>query len=277
MRALRLRSHTKVWSQLSPFQSLVPFSSSTASANPSSSNSSFDKAEGGSGVYRNTLQSQRPSSITWRKEFRNSASFIGTVDQPVKVLSSDGDSICAYTVLTVSSSNQSNGALRIVLNLRDEMGKLCLNHLKPNDIIYVSGPLGTFTKADQNGNLSLRYKVIVKELNYVMQRCGSASRKNEEQESNKGETVFEKYKNRLHLWQVFFSNPYEWWDNRKCKVNPLLPDFKHKDTGEALWLSPNDPPWIKKQLEKLDSIIAEHGPFERIGRRARVSEWEYDA
>ena len=92
-----------------------------------------------------------------------------------------------------------------------------------------------------------------------------------------GLTGLERYRNRLHLWQVFFSSPYEWWDNRKGKVNPKLPDFKHKDTGEVLWLSPNDPPWIKKQLQLLDSKMAEQGQGEARGRRARVSKWEYDA
>lgn len=84
----------------------------------------------------------------------------------------------------------------------------------------------------------------------------------------------EKWRDRLHLWQVFFSNPYEWWDNRKQKLYPGSPDFKHKDTGEALWLSPNDPPWIKKQLQLLDS---EMGLGEPVDGRTRLSKWEYDA
>lgn len=83
----------------------------------------------------------------------------------------------------------------------------------------------------------------------------------------------DKYKDRLHLWQVFFSNPYEWWDNREGKKNPRQPDFKHKDTGEALWLSRNDPPWIEKQLQLLD----ERMPKQRHGeQRSCVSEWQYD-
>ncbi|KAG9135190.1 hypothetical protein Leryth_013477 [Lithospermum erythrorhizon] len=63
----------------------------------------------------------------------------------------------------------------------------------------------------------------------------------------------DKYSMKLHLWQVFFSNPLEWRDLRKCKKNPRQPDFRHKDTGEALWLSHNDPPWIQRQLQLLDS------------------------
>lgn len=36
--------------------------------------------------------------------------------------------------------------------------------------------------------------------------------------------------------------------------NPKYPDFKHKDTGEALWVEGrNNPPWVKSQLAKLDT------------------------
>lgn len=36
--------------------------------------------------------------------------------------------------------------------------------------------------------------------------------------------------------------------------NPKYPDFKHKDTGEALWVEGrNNPSWVKSQLAILDS------------------------
>lgn len=65
--------------------------------------------------------------------------------------------------------------------------------------------------------------------------------------------IIQKRRDHLHLWQIFFANPYEWWDNRDGKLNPRMPDFKHKDTSEALWLTDNDPPWINQQLRLLDS------------------------
>lgn len=35
--------------------------------------------------------------------------------------------------------------------------------------------------------------------------------------------------------------------------NPKYPDFKHKDTGEALWIEGKyNPPWVKSQLAILD-------------------------
>ncbi|XP_076931352.1 protein OSB1, mitochondrial-like [Bidens hawaiensis] len=56
------------------------------------------------------------------------------------------------------------------------------------------------------------------------------------------------------LWQEFFANPVDWWDNRKNKRSPYYPDFKHKDTGEALWVEGRmNPSWIKSELSKLES------------------------
>ncbi|KAL0438652.1 UNVERIFIED_CONTAM: protein OSB1, mitochondrial [Sesamum latifolium] len=83
----------------------------------------------------------------------------------------------------------------------------------------------------------------------------------------------QKRRNRLHLWQIFFANPYEWWDDRNCKLSPKAPDFKHKDTGEVLWLKDNDPPWIKRQLQLIDSRLSKRSPGER--RNACCSNLEY--
>lgn len=48
---------------------------------------------------------------------------------------------------------------RILLKMWDEMAELCFKHLKPNDFIYVAGRLGSYTKADQNGNSRLYHEV----------------------------------------------------------------------------------------------------------------------
>ncbi|KAK9820986.1 hypothetical protein WJX81_001114 [Elliptochloris bilobata] len=52
-------------------------------------------------------------------------------------------------------------------------------------------------------------------------------------------------------WRRFFADPTRYWDNRVGKRNERAPDFKHKDTGEALWM--NDryaPPWVAAELER---------------------------
>ncbi|KAK9270303.1 hypothetical protein L1049_025881 [Liquidambar formosana] len=266
-------------SNATPFslQKFIPFSSASA-ANPRPSNFFSGDSEGGSAVYRHTLKFQRPTTMKWRKNFFNSVSFIGSVDRPLEVQARRTDGrLGVYTLLSVQTSRDSNRTFRILLQMLDEMAKMSLKHLKPDDFIYVSGQLQCYTKTDLNGKLRTYYKVIVNELNYVAQHGqGSTSKKFEKSDSGGGGTGLEKYKSRLHLWQLFFANPYEWWDNRKRKSNPKLPDFRHKDTDEALWINPDDPPWIKRQLQLHDLRIAGQGLGEHVSSRSRVSTWVYD-
>lgn len=58
----------------------------------------------------------------------------------------------------------------------------------------------------------------------------------------------EKQKKEAELWQNLVDSPQSWWDNRADKRSPKAPDFKHKDTGEALWLSPKTPSWVTDAL-----------------------------
>jgi hypothetical protein len=48
-------------------------------------------------------------------------------------------------------------------------------------------------------------------------------------------------------WRDLVQNPDKWWDNRIDKRNAKAPDFKHKETGEALWLN-ESPTWVLPQL-----------------------------
>ncbi|KAL5773530.1 hypothetical protein ACOSP7_013127 [Xanthoceras sorbifolium] len=48
-------------------------------------------------------------------------------------------------------------------------------------------------------------------------------------------------------WKDLVENPDKWWDNRLDKINQKSPDFKHKETGEGLWLD-NSPAWVLSKL-----------------------------
>lgn len=51
--------------------------------------------------------------------------------------------------------------------------------------------------------------------------------------------------------------------------NPKAPDFKHKDTGEALWIEGKyNPPWVKSQLAILDTRM---GSLQPNGSSSAVS------
>ncbi|KAM7259228.1 hypothetical protein ACFE04_014969 [Oxalis oulophora] len=57
---------------------------------------------------------------------------------------------------------------------------------------------------------------------------------------------------REESWKDVLANPDNWWDNRVGKKNPKSPDFKHKNSGEALWLD-TAPDWVKSKLPPLES------------------------
>ncbi|MCD7469124.1 Single-strand binding protein [Datura stramonium] len=206
-----------------------------------------------SAVYQHTLKFQRPSTIKQDRVLHNSVSLIGKIDSPIRRVNTRNGSFGLHTFLNVSASSQSRPSFKVMLKMWDEIAEVSMEHLKPYDLVYVRGHLGSYTKADENGKHRMRYQVVVKEINFVTPDVqASAAPKFEKKESG-GEDEQEKYRNRILLWQIFFSNPYEWMDFRKGKVNPNYPDFKHRDTGEVLWLRRDDPPWIKRHLDILDS------------------------
>ncbi|CAI9096757.1 OLC1v1032967C1 [Oldenlandia corymbosa var. corymbosa] len=204
-----------------------------------------------SSVYQEALKSQRPTTVVYKTQPVNSVSLIGTVTRELKRINCDAG-LGVHTVLKVSAARQSKQSFQVLLKMWHEMAEMSLNHLKPNDFIYVRGHLGSYMKADRNGNPWIHYQVDVKELNYVAK---TADDKPVYRKSNKLDLQddLEREKERLHLWQIFFANPYEWKDYRRSKVNPKHPDFKHMSTGEALWLQHDNPPWVKRQLQLLDS------------------------
>ncbi|XP_057718166.1 protein OSB1, mitochondrial-like [Arachis stenosperma] len=257
-----------------PFSTATPETTSFKERRRFTHSFDDDAVSGTSAAYSHTLKFQRPSTIDWHRGIENNASFIGTVTRQPKPVNSKNGCFGAFTVLKISNprcddSHSSN--LRVVLFMWDRLAEIALKHLKGNDFIYVSGSLRSYTKVDHSGNDNVNYQLVVKELDFVARKIGHEGHKR--LESIEAADSIQNNQNRLHLWHVFFSNPYEWWDHRKSKYNTKQPDFKHKDTGEVLWLSKYDPPWVRKQLELLDSKIAEG----RVMRpHSRVRTWVYD-
>ncbi|KAG5230965.1 protein OSB [Salix suchowensis] len=269
-------------------QRLAPFSSSSA-ANPRFSNYSTDEDDldeiDGSAVYRHTLSNQRPSTVEWKPSVVNLVRFIGTVDRSPIIYRTKGCGFGCYTLLHARDPHVSNRRFRILVEMWGEMAKMCIQHVKPNDNIYVSGHLESYFRLDRTGNPNSSYKIIASELCFIAQHnqrsdCQSLEEpesetclKFKEPESGACQKYMEPYsgaetgveKDRSHLcsWKAFFSNPHEWWDRRKFKKNSKFPDFKHKISGDALWLKSNDAPWIKTKLQLLDWKTGEHFEAER--------------
>ncbi|VVA13862.1 PREDICTED: OSB1 mitochondrial [Prunus dulcis] len=200
----------------------------------------------------------RPAEVQWKKELCNTVHLIGVVGLPIEIKHLPSGKVVAWTRLAVKKSSSDTSWIN--LTFWDEMAHVAFQHVEKGNQIYVIGRLITDSVETNEGKQQTYYKVVVQQLNFVEKGFSSLVLNDHDSDSitavrntgngaakNSTETTQE-------LWQAFFANPVDWWDNRKTKRNPKYPDFKHKDTGEALWIEGRyNPPWVKSQLAILDS------------------------
>lgn len=199
----------------------------------------------------------KPPEIPWSKELTNTVHLIGVVGTPIETKHLPSGKFLAWTRLAVRKSATHTSWIN--LTFWDELAHVASQHVEKGQQIYISGRLVSDVVESGDGKQQTYYKVVVQQLNFVERSSPSMS--SYDRESN-FMTAGKKYGNNSgnnmgsteELWQAFFVSPNEWWDNRKNKKNPKYPDFKHKDTGEALWVEGRyNPPWVKSQLAILDT------------------------
>ncbi|KAF8392289.1 hypothetical protein HHK36_022631 [Tetracentron sinense] len=210
----------------------------------------------------------RPSEIPWKKELCNSVNLIGIVGTPVQIKHLSSGKVLAWTRLGVKKS--ATDTVWINLTLWDELACVAFQHVEKGHRIYVSGRLVSDTVEGDDEKRQTYYKVVVQQLNFIEKTFSPLSPNERDTNSMTAGGKLGNYANNNsgsteELWQAFFANPVDWWDNRNNKIddsrmlcnlqrNPKYPDFKHKDTGEALWVEGKyNPPWVKSQLTILDS------------------------
>ncbi|CAI0402864.1 unnamed protein product [Linum tenue] len=218
---------------------------------------------------------ERPAEIPWNKELANGVQLIGVVGAPVEIKNLASGKVVAWTRLGFKKS--AADTCWINLTFWDELAQTAFQHVQKGNQIYVSGRLISDTVENEDGKVQTYYKVVVQQFNFI-ERNGSSSSSpsspsyDEEFNMNASGRKFNNSNNNNtsnmgsieEQWQAFFASPYEWWDNRKNKRNPKYPDFKHKDTGESLWVEGRyNPSWVKSQLaildEKMGSVQDENG------------------
>lgn len=210
----------------------------------------------------------RPAEIPWRKEQTNSVQLIGVVGTPVEIKHLTSGKALAWTRLAVKKSSSLTSWIN--LTFWDELAHIAFQHVEKGQQIYVSGRLVSDTVESDEGKQQTYYKVVVQQLNFVERSFSSLPSYDHDSNSmTAGRKLGSNAANSMgsieESWQAFFANPVEWWDNRKNKKNPKYPDFKHKDTGEALWVEGrNNPPWVKSQLAILDTRMGSLGQDGRM-------------
>ncbi|KAL6499530.1 hypothetical protein OROGR_027440 [Orobanche gracilis] len=200
-------------------------------------------------------QYPKPAEIQWKKEICNSVQFIGVIGAPVEIKHLPSGKILAWSRLAVKKSQ--TDTFWISLNFWDELAQVAFQHVEKGHQVYVAGRLVSDTVENDDGKQQTYYKVVVQQLNFIERGVPSVPLYNGDSNSatpSRKQYAANSTGSTEQLWQAFFANPLEWWDNRKNKRNPKYPDFKHKDTGEVLWVEGRyNPSWVKSQLAVLDS------------------------
>ncbi|WCJ21623.1 Single-stranded DNA-binding protein [Euphorbia peplus] len=228
--------------------------------------------------YNQPLEYPKPPEIQWNKDLCNSVHLIGTVGTPVEIKHLSSGKVLAWTRLAVKKS--ATDTTWINLTFWDELAQVASQHVEKGNQIYVAGRLISDIVENDEGKQHTYYKVVVQQLNFI-QRSSASSPSSPSYDGGSDNVTSRKFSNNgatgvgvTELWQAFFANPSEWWDNRNNKRNPKYPDFKHKDTGEALWVEGrNNPAWVKSQLEVLDERM---GSLQNQESRMHLSSFSGD-
>ncbi|KQK14078.1 protein OSB1, mitochondrial isoform X1 [Brachypodium distachyon] len=215
----------------------------------------------------------RPDEIPWSKDLSNSVRLIGTVGTDVELRQlPSGASVARGRIAVWKSATETTW---VTLAFWDDLAVMASEHVKQGDRIFVSGRLVSDTVDEGPEKRQVYYKVVVQQLNFIesfqpVRLYESESNQNTQggkhgyyvdndstsgsTENKNGDFLSSSSRSTEALWQAFFANPLDWWDNRQNKKNPRYPDFKHKSTGEALWVDGrNNPNWVISQLAVLDS------------------------
>ncbi|KAJ6337017.1 hypothetical protein OIU76_006810 [Salix suchowensis] len=226
--------------------------------------------------YSQTATHAKPDEIQWNKELCNSVHLIGVVGIPVEIKHLPSGKVVAWTRLAVKKSATDTSWIN--LTFWDELAHVASQHVEKGQQIYVSGRLISDSVENDDGKLQTYYKVVVQQLNFIERSSptGLYDRGSNNVEAGRklGNNSANDMGSTEERWQAFFANPMEWWDNRKDKRNPKYPDFKHKDTGEALWVEGRyNPSWVKSQLAILDERM---GSLRDQDSRMRLSSMSGD-
>eukprot|EP00850_Spirogloea_muscicola_P001888 SM000007S20848 [mRNA] locus=s7:521683:523212:- [translate_table: standard] len=195
------------------------------------------------------------------------------------------------------------------IELWDKLAEIANDHVRKGDKVYVSGRVKIDKFLSKEGQPRTALKVVAQTLNFVEAYQGRAElpdssrsyASNTDTERLTGAAATGRAStsyapqtsaaSQTHgaetLWERYFVDPSKWWDNRFSKTNPKSPDFKHKETGEALWIdSRQTPPWVAGQLSRgtdlLDAAMTEDSPAAWVDEldsaragRDREQQWQH--
>lgn len=212
--------------------------------------------------------------VEWDASNYNSVTLIGRLGREPEVKYLEDGKVTANVSLAVSrGKNQS--AHWFELDFWEDEARLVADNLRKGQQIQVQGRLTQNTWRDKmTGDKREKIRVVVSKIALVAggaaPRQGGGGYGSMDSYNGGGQTSFQSGGGRSSYgggggrasvaskdvegrWAALFCSPNDFWDNRATKRNPKAPDFKHKETGEALWVeSRGTPAWVASSLKELD-------------------------
>ncbi|WOL11993.1 protein OSB3, chloroplastic/mitochondrial [Canna indica] len=193
----------------------------------------------------------RPKAIPFQTKVANQVHLIGSVGVPVELQTLPNGSYSAVSVLS-SETTKGSPQFWIPVIFLGDLAQVAARHLKENDVVYVTGQLSGEALPHTNEDARTNIQVLADSLSFVQNECSVKvdDKSNEKVEQTSG---FAEENNLpdLHLWKDLLANPHDWCDNRLGKGYSKRAAFRHKSSGQQLWINESTPEWILSKLETL--------------------------
>lgn len=186
---------------------------------------------------------KRPEVMEWQDDMAvNRVSFIGTIGRDVDIKYLDSGKIVASSSIKVKRRIREDSWF--LVEFWGDLAEVAAAHLKKDSYVFVSGSVWVETFLGKDGLQKTLGKVVVQDLKFVQSNFQDAERVI----SGHDMSIEEQ-------WKDVFDNPSHWWDNRSNKINPKSPDYRHKFSGNPLWINSRfTPPWVQERLEEREGF-----------------------
>ncbi|XP_010938617.1 protein OSB3, chloroplastic/mitochondrial [Elaeis guineensis] len=196
----------------------------------------------------------RPSEVPFQPRVANLVHLVGTVGVPVQLQTLPNGMYAAVSVLVQENTKKGLPQFWIPIIFQGDLAQCAACYLKENDLIYITGQLSGDAPPFTVKDAQTKIQVLAHSISFVQKECPEkegqkVSEKHEVASDSSAE--LEENSSVLHLWNDLLANPHEWWDNRSSQSYPKSAAFKHKESGQLLWIDESTPEWV---LSKLDGL-----------------------
>mmetsp|Transcript_32877 Transcript_32877/g.77977 ORF Transcript_32877/g.77977 Transcript_32877/m.77977 type:complete len:314 (+) Transcript_32877:93-1034(+) len=204
--------------------------------------------------------------VAWNPELVNSTYLLGRTGQDLEIRYLENGQIIGKVSLAVNTAHK-DGPMWVNLEIWGPLAERVAAQIPKGTKVAIQGQLRISKWTDSSGKLRTSTSVAVNQLKTVrpMESAPGPSQSRQGAGTSSNSAAPKPGSSDLaERWQEYFENPSAYADFRQAKqegkVSPRHPDFKHKQTKDALWIdSYGTPQWVKASLQKFDELQEEGG------------------